>query len=1318
MGSKRRADATNKLESESTSKKYKHSQPTRAKQPQPHPDSNSDDNHSDYYHSEDGDDFIGDDGQDLMAGLEHTQDYTDDDEGDDEGDDSRESEAEQVSDHASMGAASPPPQPQLQQETKKKAPKPANLSPDELRALAFAQLTAAPVSSIFSTKVAALLPTLSHPPAETSPIQPLVQSLAQRLVSLSSASQAHDKKKSNSSWKKATSLAQLRKRGVVVPPVQGSEQKWDELELSWAPPASVEDVQLVGNWAWDAATRNSKTGEYIVQVAIAIPSTLLQPKDYLSPRFALKTTHYLTTLASILPSDVLGPTTLAYTPHSTQGYSLDIRSLAPTAGAEKIGLQKTKGAVLRLVVVAPSTVFPHNKISPSSNLSRPSTTITSTSTSPTLLPATPIRSSALNLSLLPTLVSHANLHVFLASSHSNKAFTTAIRLIQLWASGFEKRGFHTSLLGVTGDNWWTWCVARAVVGTAPLRSAAGFAGVGVGGSDAWVLWRKTLEFLAGAKWVGDGVGFNTGKKGRGKKAIFEEEGEESIKPYEREEFRKAFEGKPLFIDPTGTVNLAAGIELSTLEMLRHEARVTMALLVSDASDELKFAGALVKPLRDAERFDNYIRVVIPPSVLAATSSTTSPLDHETPISAFIAGVCSSLRRALGNRVKAFHVRPPPHSTSIPAQGSAASSSTDGTVLAIGLILDAAEAGRLVDQGPSAEDEAACAEFRTFWGPKSELRRFKDGSIVESVVWDDPADSLDHKAYGLGQHRSAIAGRIVRYILETRHAVPKDCVTVFAGSMDHLLVEPEAVRRAIYLQDPVQSGRGFATVVEAYDALARDLTGLADLPLTVSAVQPSSSGLRYSSILTPSPRRLKNFERFPNSTKFIDVHDVVVTLEGSGRWPDDLEGIQKIKAAFLSKIGEGLSQLHTIIAATISFDTDARPIDDNVSLEVLTASGFAFRVRISYERSIALLELREANVGVPPLTSPTDSPLQLYNQRFVHTPRHHAAISTLQHHYSAYSTTVRLFKRWLSAHMVSSSFPDALAELVCASVFLDPASTFDPPASGAAGFARTIAFLANWKWKDEPLHVALYTFYNATTSGRRPAFPHPAKEKSKAAFEARRLADPTVNSFAWIVCTEEDQEGHAWGRSVNKIVASRVRSLAKATIVAFENQLVSDKVLVENLFTTPLTDYSFLIHIDPSVNPRHFENLNPDSSALSSRSHGSVVAGNVMGHDDDSTILLGWDPVSEFIREAEALYPSTFLLFYSQEGGSTIGGIWNPSTESARPWKIGLGFPCAPVTDEDKADKTKVSLDKAATLRALERLGKGLVIKVEQISHQS
>lgn len=584
------------------------------------------------------------------------------------------------------------------------------------------------------------------------------------------------------------------------------------------------------------------------------------------------------------------------------------------------------------------------------------------------------------------------------------------------------------------------------------------------------------------------------------------------------------------------------------------------------------------------------------------------------------------------------------------------------VLSLGLLIHAAEAGRIVDQGPSAEDEAACAEFRAFWGEKSELRRFKDGQILESVVWELSSEG------GLGQQRNKIVAQVVRYILGSRHGIPASDVEIFAGTMDHLIVEPEGLRRAIYLEDSVASSKGFGNIMGVYDALVKDLTGLADLPLAISSVSPSSPGLRYSTVFTPSPRRLKEFGRFPASTKYIEIHDIILTMESSGRWPDDLEGVQKIKAAFLARIAEGLSSLHTIVTAQLAFDLSARPIDDNVSLEILTSSGYAFRARIFYERSLLLLRSRAQKLG---LSDPDQDLSRIHhNERFIHAPRHHAAIATLQHHFTSYSPTVRLVKRWFSAHMLSPYFDDPILELFVVSVFLDSSASFEPPASGPTGLARVMEKLATWKWKEEFLVVPMYTFSIATTSGRRADFPTAKKAEAKIAFEERRANNMGMDEGgAWFIATEEDVEGKVWGRKIGKVVAGRVKGLAKATLKAMNGGVLSGGLVVEvrakefissrllvflnvllidtrfkqQLFSPPLGDYAFLLHLNSNIVPRHFQSIAPDPSALVKSRSPSVLSGSVMGDHDDDTPRLAFDPVATLLRDLEVRRP--FLFFY-------------------------------------------------------------------------
>lgn len=189
------------------------------------------------------DDLIGDDGEDLHA---HMDDIEDD--GEDSESAGSDSETEETA----------PPAPAVVPLKKanvrnSRAPKP--LTPAELRALAFAELTASPISSVISTQVGALLDPVTPSPPSTSPLQPLLKALHAHITALPS--------------KKPTSLAALRKKGQTVPPVEGADGKWAKQELAWEKPRP-EDVRVMGRWAYGAGIKIK--GEYVVEMAIAMPA--------------------------------------------------------------------------------------------------------------------------------------------------------------------------------------------------------------------------------------------------------------------------------------------------------------------------------------------------------------------------------------------------------------------------------------------------------------------------------------------------------------------------------------------------------------------------------------------------------------------------------------------------------------------------------------------------------------------------------------------------------------------------------------------------------------------------------------------------------------------------------------------------------------------------------------------------------------------------------------------------------------------------------------------------------------------------------------
>lgn len=112
-----------------------------------------------------------------------------------------------------------------------------------------------------------------------------------------------------------------------------------------------------------------------------------------------------------------------------------------------------------------------------------------------------------------------------------------------------------------------------------------------------------------------------------------------------------------------------------------------------------------------------------------------------------------LERGLGARLRGLRVLPRYAAPPTVAAGAAAASDAEQDLAQVGglpqwslhqppphvvevwacLLLDfAGGALDTVMRGPNAEDAEAAARFRAFWRDRAELRRFKDGSILETV----------------------------------------------------------------------------------------------------------------------------------------------------------------------------------------------------------------------------------------------------------------------------------------------------------------------------------------------------------------------------------------------------------------------------------------------------------------------------------------------------------------------------------------------------------------------------------------------------------
>lgn len=516
----------------------------------------------------------------------------------------------------------------------------------------------------------------------------------------------------------------------------------------------------------------------------------------------------------------------------------------------------------------------------------------------------------------------------------------------------------------------------------------------------------------------------------------------------------------------------------------------------------------------------------------------STIDEGSHTAALLSSIGRLLRRGLGDRCRAVTVLHPSSSSRPTSQ--AHPSSPD--FIFIGIIYNAQNAFRLVDHGPAVDqNKSLLDEFKEIWGHKSELRRFKDGRIVESVVWE--VNTADERAH--------VPSKIVHHLLDRHFSLNENTIETWQSSFDSTLRLPSVISRE-YLSSG--SPTGFKGALSAFDNLVKIIKSLDNhLPLSVLLVSPISESLRYTSVISPVPLPTTLAAVLPPNAQYLHTIDIVLEFEKSSRWPDDLKAIQTIKLAFFECLATALMEAIDGLIAKVVIGDGIRdsPVVDQSILEIITPDGWAFNAHIWHDREIQLLDrVIDGTTNTLPHVVPQNKEhkktreyhdaleaKEVFVTRFIHAPRHHRAIAALCHHYSAFSGTVRLVKRWLASHwLLQGHISEEAVELICASFFIKKRVplTFDTddqtaqhlvPCSKERGFATVVKFLKDWKWEDG-LFVPLYGDISS-------AIPNDSIG--------------TGSGSVWRVCSEFDPGGKIWTYCGPDLVsANRVKSLANAT----------------------------------------------------------------------------------------------------------------------------------------------------------------------------
>ncbi|GAB7361344.1 hypothetical protein MBLNU230_g1400t1 [Neophaeotheca triangularis] len=997
----------------------------------------------------------------------------------------------------------------------------------------------------------------------------------------------------------------LLKEKVVTPFPQPRPPKDAKYKLAYAKPANI---NVAGSYILNTSSRTKPVVE--ADMVVTMPSSLFQEKDYLNLRYFYKRAYYLGSLAAGLKSSQKGIAVEYGLLHDDSLRPILIaRPVEPKKGKDSKPAPKWQ---INIILSVGSDVFSPEKLQPHKNCVRESDQ-SAEDQSPTPRYNASLRSDMLVASYLKLLHATAN---------SCSAFRDVCLLGSTW---LRQRGFGANIpTGGFGNFEWSALIAILLQsggpGGKPMLSE---------GYSSYQLFKANLQLLA--------------SKDLSKQAFIVGGEESTIKPLG--------DGFPIVWDGARQHNLLFKMTPSSYRLLRHEAQSTLKMLNDQLFDG--FESTFIRRIDHVYyRYDTVMQL---PALSAVQKSQKSSEDAH-------AKLYEVLKRGLGDRTTLVSIQPPAVK-SWPVNAAKPASSSDA-VITVGFAVNPENVSRTVDHGPSADSKAEAASFRQFWGEKAELRRFKDGSIHESLIWA-----------GEGEH--TVLEQVVRYVLWRHFGTEPATKATFSGNnFANLLRQPHGTA-------PYQP------IMEAFKKLESDIRGLDGMPLTVRQISPADSQLCYSSVAPPgSPGKQP---RMPANC--------VIQFEGSGRWPDDLQAIQRTKIAFLLKTSELLHEANNEIESRIGLENEDRDILNQAYLDITYSESASFRLRIHHEREQTLLERQVKSPTIDPRSKELAATgLAAYKRGYIAAPAHTQALARLCNHHQALSGSIRLLKKWFASHLLQNHFAPALIELLAAQTFTQP-WPYSAPATPQIAFLRTLAFLARWDWRTAPLIV------NLSPTGSDNLTPSTV-QTIRTNFEAWRSVDPALNRLAIFAASSVDTSGATWtdNSTPAPVVAGRMSALARAACSEIEAQALH--LQPEALFNSPLSDFDFTIHLNPTAvaggkktaaKKQAFKNLDMEATVDSK--------------------LLGFDPAAAFLSELEVLYGQSVLFFSGGGERAVLAGLWMPGVQRRRGWKVNLAFNTRPVLKgKEEAEGTEVEaeaeVNREAVLSEIGVLGGELVRGVE------
>lgn len=1000
--------------------------------------------------------------------------------------------------------------------------------------------------------------------------------------------------------------------GKIVIPFAEPKPRDIKYTFSWSSPT---EINVIGSYSLKTAIRQPEGVG--IDLLIMMPSHLFQDKDYLNFRYFHKKAFYVAYLAQILDQANSDLFSVQY------AFQAD-DPLKPMLQLKLKSNKLSKRFYINILVGAPLETFDVKKLNIDRNCIR-------------LSGDHSVATTLYNSSLVSDLTYSRFLKKLHTTSMKCAGFNEACKLGRLW---LRQRGFSSAPSQGGFGNFEFALTMAVLLDGGPTNSR-----VLANGYSSYQLFRGTINFLGTHDLSSNngGLSFDGARTSRLSAAS--------------NEFVNN-EGFPLIYDRVSRLNILYKMSRWGYSLLRHEAAISCDLLNDVVKD--RFDQIFLQPLKNHFRFDISFSVVVPTDDKAYSGLTK--IQYLSPVRFWVNRLYRMLHRGFGNRVRRIAFIDLPSSTeSGPiTKGPVSLTRSSRLELTIGLVLNSDECDKILTFGPSAEDERAVQKFQAFWGRKSELRRFQDGSICEVVPWDSPYQGSN----------TPVVLQITNYLLNLH--MPE--------------VRLKARQASTSITSSVMSGALTAHQAKysAFQKAASMIQELEGLPLRVRSIFPTSTSLRYTSIDAPEPYNLEVDD---------GVGSGLITFESSNKWPDDSEALEKTKVAFLIQIAKKIAEGGSY-DALIGTEKDYIPGLEVGFLQLQTPDGYSFKLRIATDFDLVLLNRAVQENGKDENIKET---IEIYKQKFEDSVTHTRLIQTMSLRFSFYSPSCRLLKKWFKEHMLIGLFSEEAIELLALKPFVD-SGPYLPPSNAAVALLRVLDCISTWDWRQAPLILDVSNHASADGTRSNRLTPLTGTEtslgfyqRSNDAFEKlRKDIDPALTLAPMAIYTETDGTGINWTKSIprseiGKVVAARITGLARSA-------MMMTSIDYGRIFTSSLDGYNIVIDLKKigaeSQSEKRYKNLHIQR-------HGQFA-------DPQQVIDDSVDVIRKFYTDLSVRFSHTLVFFL---GTDKICGLWYRDILEPRNFKVNLSYSTIPI------DSQKVELNKQAIACEIERIGGDLVEKI-------